>query len=258
MERDGVKKEPSEPLIVPGINPLEELLRSGHALLYEIWVLKGSSSHRIQRILETAVEKGIPVMAKDRSDFLRFSNLNHQGIVGFIRGFPYLTIEELTKRYPIQKNPVLLALDHITDEGNLGAIIRSSCFLGAQAIVLPKDRSARISPTVIKRSSGACFCMDIAMTTNLYRALRFFREKGMWIVGTSAQRGVSIEGFDFLRPMVLVMGSESKGLSPVIEKVLDATVSIPGSERFDSLNVSSATAVILYEILRQKKAAGRI
>lgn len=253
-----MRKETFEPLVIPGINPIEELLRSPQSNLYEIWILKGAFSHRIQKVLDTAVSRGIPVVEKERSDFLRFSNLRHQGIVGFIKEFPYVTVEKALHKLQGQINPVLLALDHITDEGNLGAIIRSACFLGAQAIVIPKDRSAHISPTVVKRSSGACFYIDIVMATNLNRALRFLKEKGMWIVGTSAKEGVPIYEFDFLRPVVLVMGSESKGVSPVLKKTLDALVTIPASQDFDSLNVSSATAVILYEILRQKKSAGRI
>ncbi len=242
----------NELFLVPGINPVVELLRSKKGEIAEIWVMRGTYSNRIKEIVEAACGRGIIVQEKDRLDFSPYSHLTHQGVVAFIKGSLYISLQELLKKIDLKEDPVLVAADHITDEGNLGSIIRSASYLGASGVILSKDRSARLTPNVFKRSSGALMHLDVAMVTNLHMALRELKQRGFWIIGTSAKEGIKVSEFDLVRPTVLVMGSESKGISPVLKKILDATLKIPGTGPLDSLNVSVATGIILYEIHRQK------
>ena len=244
-------------LVVPGINPVEETLNSHPGAITEIWSVRGASSPRIKAIMERAYGLSIPFKLKEKEDFQAFSHLNHQGIVAFLTSFPYKAFQKLKRDLELETNPVLLALDHITDEGNLGSIIRTACFFGVNGIILPKDRTAKISPTVIKRSSGACMKVDLVMVTNLHMAMRELKDLGYWIVGSVSKGGVSIYELDLVRPLVIIMGSESKGISPILKKVSDVHITIPGRPDVDSLNVAVAAGIILSQVQRQRLAMGR-
>jgi len=239
-------------LVVPGVNPVEETLSSYPGLIREIWSRRDSSSPKIKTIMEKALLLGIPFKFKDKEDFERFAHLNHQGVVAFMSSFPYKDLAHLKRAVELKDFPVILALDHITDEGNLGSIIRSACFFGVNAIILPKDRSAQVSSLVIKRSSGACMKVTLIRVTNLHMALRELKGLGYWIVGSVSKGGIPIYEMDLIRPLVIIMGSESKGMSPILSKVVDVNITIPGQREVDSLNVSVAAGVILSEIQRQR------
>ena len=148
--------------------------------------------------------------------------------------------------------PVLLAVDHINDPQNLGAMIRTAHCAGVQGIILPKDRSCPISGTVRKAAAGALEHMPLVQVTNLVRALELLKEKGFWILSLEADAPASIYDLDLRIPLVVVVGGESKGVSPLIRKRSDWLASIPMKGAVSSLNASVACAVVLYEILRQR------
>lgn len=241
--------------MIPGFHAVKESLLYGANRIHEIWIVEGKSGGRSDEVLRLAKEKGIRLFIKSRDDIERLApGINHQGIVAFAEEFVYLDLANLLSRtWNVQGFRLLLATDHITDEGNLGALMRTAAFFSVQGLILPKDRSARVTGSLVKRTSGAYVSLPVAQVVNLRRALDVLRGKGFWIIGAAAEALKSIYDFDWRRHTVLVLGSENKGLSRSVRKGCDATVRIPGEGTVESLNVSVAGGIILAEINRQRQ-----
>ena len=200
--------------------------------------------------------KGIPVFFKERNylDDLML-DVAHQGIAALTEMFVYSKLDDLIKNSVNDKNhALLLAADHITDEGNLGAIIRTAAFFGAHGLLIPKDRSAAVTERVLKRSSGAYIHLPISRVVNMGSALDRLNKAGLWIIGASSESGEKINNFDWNRDAVLIMGSEDRGLTHSVKKRCHQMVFIPGSGKVESLNVSVACGIILSEISRQRNS----
>jgi len=167
--------------------------------------------------------------------------------------FVYADICDMTDT-PLRSSryALLIAADHITNEGNLGAIIRTATFFGADGLIIPKDRSAQVTGNVQKRSSGAYSHLPIARVVNMARTLDNLKGKGFWIIGSDGKSPESIYHFDWNRDLVLVLGSEDKGLGRSIRNKCHHFVGIPSSGKIESLNVSVACGSILSEIIRQR------
>lgn len=150
---------------------------------------------------------------------------------------------------------LFIAVDHITDEGNLGGILRTAAFFGVNGLILPRDRSAKVSGTAIKRSSGGYAHVPVSLVVNLGRTIDLLNKEGFWIIGTSGKGGETIYEFDWKRDTLLILGNEEKGISPSILKKCHQVLKIPSDEKIDALNVSVAAGVILSEIIRQQKYA---
>ena len=219
-----------------------------------MWIAEGKRSTRTGEIIEIAEKKGITLrFKKDRFLDNILPDTSHQGIVGLTREFSYIDLDKLINLSLNKSHPaILIAVDHITDEGNLGAIIRSAVFFGAHGIILPKDRSAKISERVRKRSAGALDHIPVTRAVNLSRALDTLNNNGFWIIGAAGEATESIYEFDWDRNLVLVLGNEEKGLGISIRKRCHQLVSIPSPGQLDSLNVSVASGIILSEINRQR------
>jgi 23S rRNA (guanosine2251-2'-O)-methyltransferase len=238
---------------IPGFHSVRDLLVHGKPRIKEIWIAEGKGFGRAREIIKLAGQKRIAILIKEKAAFDRFMpNTSHQGIAALVEEFSYSDLDQLAN-IPPDEQALLIALDHITDEGNLGAIIRSCAFFGAHGLIIPKDRSALVSANVLKRSSGACVHLPIARVVNLGMSLDMLKKKGFWIVGASGEGEARCYDFDWMRDIVLVLGNEQKGLSPSLRKKCDIEVSIPGSGRVESLNVSVAAGVILSEIIRQRR-----
>ena len=178
----------------------------------------------------------------------------HQGFLALAQEFSHLPLEDLIKLALKNKNAgLLLIADHITDEGNLGAIIRSAVFFGVNGLILPKDRSAGITVTVKKRSSGAYMHLPISRIVNIGRTLDTLDQNGFWIIGTDEKAEESIYDFDWNRDVALVLGSEGRGLSQTARKRCHHMVKIPSFGSLSTLNVSVSGGVILSEIARQRR-----
>jgi 23S rRNA (guanosine2251-2'-O)-methyltransferase len=177
----------------------------------------------------------------------------HQGIVALAEQFTYFDIQyliDVSTKEP--GNALIVAADHITDEGNLGAIIRTAAFFGAHGLILPQNRSAKVTNKVRKRSSGAYLHLPIARVVNLGRILDNLNKKGFWIVGAAEESSHSIYQFDWNRDLILVLGSEDRGLSRAVRNRCHQIVCIPSSGPLGSLNVSVASGIILSEVVRQR------
>jgi 23S rRNA (guanosine2251-2'-O)-methyltransferase len=222
----------------------------------ELWIAEGKKPSRTREIIQRAEKRGIPVHSKKMAELSRIlPKTAHQGIVAVARKFAYTDLESVIDvSLKDHAQALLVVADHITDEGNLGALIRTAAFFSAHGLIIPKDRSARITATVLKRASGACAHLPVARVTNLGRALDLLKEKGFWIVGTTGESSASIYQFDWRRDVALIVGNEQKGLSPSVRKRCHHMVGIPRFGYVESLNVSVAGGATLSEILRQREA----
>ena len=182
----------------------------------------------------------------------------HQGIVTLVKKFTYTGLDHIINTSNQSEGQALLiATDHITDEGNLGALIRTAAFFGVHGLIIPKDRSAAVTARVLKRASGAYMHIPVARVINMARTLDLLRKNGFWVIGSSDKSPDTIYEFDWNRNLVLVLGNEQQGLSRTVQKRCHHTVGIPALGHIESLNVSVACGVILSEIVRQRTLEGK-
>jgi 23S rRNA (guanosine2251-2'-O)-methyltransferase len=163
----------------------------------------------------------------------------------------YATLEEILARSP---KPFVVILDEVEDPQNLGAIVRSAEGAGADGLILPERRSAGLTETVDQVSAGALEHLPVARVVNLVRAMEELKEKGLWLVGAEGSGQKPWYSFDYTGPIGIVLGSEGKGLRPLVLKTCDEVLSIPLAGRVNSLNVAAAAAVFLFEVVRQRQA----
>jgi len=262
------KKRPSRPYskaeLVWGIHSVQEALNACPQAIREIFVQEDKAGQRLEHILALAREKSVPVTdvtGKGGTGLQRSGELtgleSSQGVWARI-AVPTLTLEQLLhKLQEVSGPPLLLALDSIQDPHNLGAIIRSAVGAGVHGIILPKDRSAPITGTVIKISAGAVFHVDICSVTNLVSSFKVLKDNGIWIFGSAKDASQPVYDADLSVPACLVIGSEGKGLRPLVAQECDLNISIPMHGPLDSLNASVAAGIILFEALRQRRAQYR-
>ena len=239
--------------LVAGIHAVRENLKQGGAIV-ELFVARERSTARLKEILDLARARGIPIRIKEKTYLDNLSSgLPHQGILGVLREYRYADLGDLTRICLGERHDgLLLVADHITDIGNLGSLIRTAEFFGVQGLILPRDRAASVTEAVQRISAGAAAYLPVARVVNIARALREIKERGFWIVGAAAEAKINIYEFDWRGNVVLVLGSEDKGLSRVVKKECHQLTSIPGLGHLDSLNVAVAAGVILSEIARQR------
>ena len=245
------------PHLIPGFHSVRDALTQGRLRIQEVWISKGKGSGRIREIIRMAQVRKIPIRFKEDSELAAlFPGTVHQGVAAKIEEFHYSDLNEViaaSMRRP--GHALLVAADHITDEGNLGALVRTAAFFGAHGLILPKDRSAGISATVLKRSSGGYLHLPVVKVVNMGRTLDFLEKKGFWIIGAAGEGRESIYEFDWRRDLVLALGNEERGLTRSVRERCHQVVRITGSARVESLNVSVAGGVILSEIIRQRRLA---
>ena len=243
-----------EKQLIPGLQATREAIQSGTIKISEIWIKEGRKDSRIEEIQQLAKIGSIPVSFKKsiQLDHL-LPDVAHQGIIAFAQSFNYVDLNQIIRTSLNALNQALIVVaDHITDEGNLGALIRAAAFFKAHGLVLPKNRSARVTERVLKRSAGSSVHLPVTRVVNLGRTLDVLSKKGFWIIGATGESPESIYRFDWKRDLVLVLGSEDKGLSRAVRDRCHQLVSIPAAGHVDSLNISIASGVILSEITRQR------
>lgn len=250
-------RKSSAPIPISGRRPIEELLRRR---IQPIVLLsaKRTKSGRDDPLLDRCRNAGWKIDMKDKSDLDKATEgLNHQGFVALIHEFPYLTIDELIDKSQAGGSQIIIALDQIQDAGNLGAILRSAECAGAGGAIIPAHRAAGVTAAVIRRSAGAVLHLPVCRTINLSQTLDLLKESDYRIFGTDQEGATSLFEVDFEGPVVIVIGSEGRGLRPGIKRRCDTLVAIPLRGRIASLNASAAAAVCLFEITRVKNAGLR-
>ena len=242
------------PTLIPGFHGVRDILAQGRVGVREIWIATGKKPGRAGEILRMAKERNITVCFKKPAELSRLvPDVAHQGIVAVAEEFGYSDLDQVIET-SLQEggHAILIVADHITDEGNLGALIRTAAFFGVHGLIIPGDRSARVSSRILKRSSGGYLHLPIAKVVNIGRTLDLLKKKGFWIIGASGEASTSIYSFDWGRDLALVLGNEKSGLSIPARKKCHEVVSIPSLGPVESLNISVSGGIILSEIVRQR------
>ena len=240
-----------------GIHPVREGLR-GRRQPLELFVDEKGSGPRVDELLSLARERGIPVRQRKRQDLDRMADQpHHQGVVLSMEPFPYTEIEDLLASWQgSAKAGLFLLLDGITDPHNLGAILRNADASGCQGVVLTKDRSCGITNVVDRASAGAVEHLAICQVTNLARAMELLKKSGFWIYGLAAGEDAQpLFSSSLSGNIALVIGSEGEGLRHRTRELCDGLLEIPMVGGIASLNAASASAVALFEVMRQGTAA---
>ncbi len=223
-------------MIIYGRNPVREALR-GRRAVRRVW----ATPQAARAFGEAEVMAAEEIAARCGSDA-------HQGVCAEVDRYPYAHAADLLR----EREPFLVALDEVTDPQNLGAVCRTAEVAGVTGIVIPERRSADVTPAVCKASAGAVEHLPIARVRNLADFLKDAKDTGAWTYGAAADAGTSYRGPDYRGGVVLVLGAEGKGLRPRVASMCDELVALPVRGRLDSLNVSAAAAVLMYEILHQR------
>ncbi len=237
-----------------GFHPVNEALRAGKRTIYRIFVSRRQSLKRTRKIQDQAAAAKIDTVRVEQKvlDTLTGTE-NHQGIAAEVSPFPVRNASGIAQMLKPEKEPYfILVLENIEDTHNLGAIIRTALCAGADYILIPKNRAARPCPAVSKSSAGAMEHADIFIMTNTANILRELKESGVWVFGLDGEGDRSLFEADLTGNIALVIGSEHKGIRPLVKKECDFLVSIPNMGRINSLNASVAGGIAMFEALRQR------
>jgi len=234
-----------------GINPLKEALKREKADIQNLFIAKGRDGEIIRELITLALAKGIPVFYRTREELDRLlGNTIHQGVAAVCCKFRYATVDEIVAHRPkAAKGDLVVLLDGITDPQNLGAIIRTGHCFGVNGLIIPENRSASLTASVLKASAGAMLHTPVATVINLARTIDFLKQQGFWIYGADASGNADHRIFEQVSRVALVMGSEGKGIRPLVRKKCDYLVSIPMKGEINSLNVSVAAGIIIKTIV---------
>ena len=240
---------------VLGRNPVVECLRAGVPATALYVALGAQADERLSESVTLAADSGIAILEVPRSDLDRMTtNGLHQGIALQVPPYKYLHPDEMIKTALDNPPALLVALDNISDPRNLGAIVRSVAAFGGHGVLIPERRSASVSAVAWRTSAGAAARLPVARATNLTRTLKDWADRGVQLVGLDADGDIIVDDVDGTSPIVVVVGSEGKGLSRLVRQNCDAVVSIPMSGPTESLNASVAAGVVLAEIARQRRS----
>ncbi len=239
---------------VGGVHAVETALAGGSARVYRLLADPRRRDGRMRRLLERARRAGVTVERCDGEAITAWlGDTRHQGIAAELAGTAILDEAGLLERInALSSPPLLLVLDGVQDPHNLGACLRTAEAAGADAVVIPRDRAARLTPTVERAAAGATEHIPIAAVTNLARTLERLQQAGVWVIGTAGEATTSLYDADLAGPLALVCGGEADGLRRRTRQLCDDLVTIPLAGRTASLNVSVAAGVCLFEALRQR------
>ncbi|WP_414828647.1 23S rRNA (guanosine(2251)-2'-O)-methyltransferase RlmB [Alteromonas sp. H39] len=237
-----------------GLHAMQSVLENEPERVIELFVLKGRNDERLTNIVNQARRFGVSVQFCQRKALDdKVHGEQHQGVVA--RAKPARVLDEADLDLILDKHeqPFLLVLDGVTDPHNLGACLRTADAAGVHAVVVPKDKSASLTATVRKVACGAAEVLPLIQVTNLSRTLKHLQDKGLWIIGTAGEAEQMVYDAKLTGPTALVMGAEGKGMRRLTRENCDELVKLPMAGSVSSLNVSVATGVCLYEIVRQRR-----
>lgn len=238
----------SDDRVIAGTHPVGEALRTAPKTVRVIYVAPGQ--HR--DLVAIAKQNGVGIKEEPMRQLdERSKGVRHQGIVAVCAAYDYADFEQALLALKDKPKALVVLLDSVQDPHNVGAIVRSACAFFADLVVVPKDRAAPITAQVERAAAGTTAKIPIARVTNLKRAMEQLKDAGFWLVGAGTRDGQPLKGFQFADKTGLVIGAEGEGMRQSVEAAVDYVVTIPISERAESLNASNAAAVILYEWARQ-------
>lgn len=233
-----------------GKNTVLESLK-GDKPVYQVYMMKNGQD---DKILALAKSKEVKINIVPHKGVLQelVGNVVHQGIVAQVEGYDYYSIDEILSSIDKDKTPLLLMLDGLEDPHNLGAILRTCDSIEVDGVIIGKNRSVSLTPTVAKVSTGAIDHVKVAQVTNLSRTLDDLKKQGFWVIGCDLDESQDYRAIDYNMPIVIVIGSEGFGISRLVKSHCDMNVVLPMKGHVTSLNASVATAVILYQVYNSR------
>jgi 23S rRNA (guanosine2251-2'-O)-methyltransferase len=249
-ERQHRRSAPEGPEIVTGRNAVVEALRAGIPAS-TLYVMTGASDDRVRESIKLATDAGVPLLEAGKAELDRLTDRAvHQGIALQVPEYDYAHPDDLLRHGTPQ---LIVALDSVTDPRNLGAVVRSAAAFGANGVLVPERRAAGVTAGAWKTSAGTLATVPVARATNLVRALKSYQSAGLFVAGLDARGATGIDALNAASgPLVLVVGSEGKGLSRLVADTCDLLVNIPMPGKAESLNAGVAGGIALYEIARHR------
>jgi 23S rRNA (guanosine2251-2'-O)-methyltransferase len=239
--------------LIFGIRAVLEAIKSGKEI-DKVLIQRSLNNPLIKELHQTIKLFGVPFQYIPSEKLKQWDSKNHQGVVAFLSEITYYDIENvLPGIYENGEDPFILILDHITDVRNFGAITRTAECTGVHAVIIPDKGAASINADSIKASAGALLKIPICRSKSLLNTIKLLKDNGLQIISASEKSESIYNSITYNKPIAIVMGSEEKGISEPLLKISDSLISIPVFGTIESLNVSVAAGVILYEIIRQKK-----
>ncbi len=240
-----------------GLHSVQAALDYSPKKIHKAWVDSGRQDKRLTQAIDDLLALGIEPEKVDRKKLDRLADgSNHQGIVIEVEMPGELSESDLkTAVENLSETALFLVLDNVQDPHNLGACLRTADATGVHGVIITKDNATGITPTVCKVASGAAETVPVYQVTNLSRTLRWLKGEGLWVMGAAGDTARTVYKTDFTVPMALVVGAEGKGLRRLTKEQCDMLVSVPMLGQVDSLNLSVATGVLLYEAVRQRLSA---
>ena len=233
-----------------GRNSVMEFLRAGK--VRQIYLKSGRHDERLQEILEEAKSRAVPIKEVEEEELDSMSGgVVHQGIAALLFPYEYQDMNAVIKKWE-GKDPIFILLDGVEDVRNLGAIVRTAECAGAACVLLPNHKSSPVTAAAMKTAAGAFAYLPVCRIGNIQQTLKYLKEKGFWVVGTDMDGESLYYEANLKGPLVIVMGAEGKGMSPLTRRMCDFCVRIPMKGKVSSLNVSVAAALLLYEAVKQR------
>ncbi len=235
-----------------GIHAVLETLRSARRNVTRVVISGSRTDSRMRQVLEIARQAGIPVQRQpDRALDRLADGESHQGVVAFVAGTAYTDPEVLLSA--AGPSALFVVLDGVEDPRNLGAVVRTAAAAGAQGVFLPEHGAAGLTPVAVKASAGVAERLPVARVTNIVALLKSLKDKGVWIVGLDPAGDAAWTSFDLTSPVALVLGGEGKGLRRLARETCDLVLTIPLAPGVESLNLSVAAGIGLFEVVRQRR-----
>ena len=249
--REEPRELPDDVLV--GRNAVTEALKSGRGI-NKLWIASGDREGSVAEIAALAKERGIVVQYVERAKIEALAGGHrHQGVLAYVAPVPYAELEDILKAAEAKgEAPFLVLLDELEDPHNLGALLRTADATGVHGILIPKRRSVSLNATVAKTSAGAVEYVPVARIGNIAQTLKKLKEKGFWVAGADMDGEKAYYEADLTGPLVLVVGSEGKGMSRLTKEACDFIVCMPMVGRINSLNASVAGSILMYESMRQR------
>lgn len=247
----------SDATLVYGIHAVRAVLEKHPKRVAHVWLQSGRNDARTEELVKLAAQNGVKIEQRAARELdQRANGEQHQGAIAQLVASSSLgegALDELLDQ--AGASPLLLVLDGVQDPHNLGACLRTADAIGVTAVIVPRDRAAGLSPVVRKVASGAAETIPLVQVVNLSRTLKWLKDRGIWLVGTDGEAKVSLHSAKLTGPLAVVMGAEGSGMRRLTREHCDLLISIPMMGVVESLNVSVATGVVLYEVARQRAQA---
>lgn len=237
--------------LIYGLHAVEKFLKQSPHLVYRLSVIKGRLNNRQQSLVDQAKSLGVTAEFVSKSAF-NVAEGNHQGVMALVAQKPQMNESDLESLIDELENPLFLFLDEVQDPHNLGAILRTADAVGVDAVIIPKHNSVGMNATVRKVASGAADNVRLIVVSNLVRTMKTVQQSGMWLIGMAGETDQTIYDHNLTGSIGIVMGTEGSGLRRLTKEACDHLAAIPMVGVAESLNVSVATGVALYEAYRQR------